>query len=504
MKLMELLADIGPVETAGNMDAEITGVQSDSRRVRRGDLFVAVRGEKADGCQFISDAISAGAAAVVCEETAGATLSVPHVRVSNARAALALLADCFHGRPSLRLKMAGVTGTNGKTTTSFLAASILEAAGIPTGVVGTVSYRFGSRELPAPNTTPGADELQELLAQMLQAGMKAVVMEASSHALTQHRTDGVAWDVAAFTNLTQDHLDYHKTMEAYFEAKKSLFLQLGTGGKKASAVLNRDDPRFEDLRQAAPAGVRILSYGFSPEADLRAEGSEATIRGCRFTLIDGGNRMEVSTPLCGAHNVSNSLAAAAMAMALGADLAAVARGIAAVASVPGRLQPVEIPAGPPRFSVFVDYAHTEDALRRVLGTLRPLTRGRLIAVFGCGGGRDRLKRPLMGRAVGELSDFSIVTSDNPRFEEPSAIVQEIVAGLGTRKNFRVTLDRREAIRGALAMAGDGDVVLLAGKGHETYQEIAGIRMPFDDRLVAREILESLRGASAREEATCKN
>lgn len=493
MNLRELLGAISPLETSGDTGADVLGVRGDSRRVRRGDLFVATRGAAADGHDYIADAVAAGAVAVVCEKRGAAPPGVAVIRVANSRRALARLADAFHGKPSTRLKMIGITGTNGKTTTSLLLASALEAAGIPTGVIGTLAVRFGNREIPAANTTPPADDLHDLLGQMVQAGIKAAVMEVSSHALHQGRTEGVAWDAAVFTNFTQDHLDYHGTMEAYYEAKQRLFESLGRGGKAGAAVLNAEDPRSAELRRATPSGVRTLLYGTAENAEVRATGVESTLDGSRFTLRAPGGNAEIRTPLFGAHNVANALAAAAAALALGVELSDAARGIAAVACVPGRLE--RVGAAP---SVFVDYAHTEDALRRVLQTLRPFTRGRLLLVFGCGGGRDRAKRPLMGRAAAELADFSFVTSDNPRFEAPEAIAEEILKGFGKRADRReMLLDRREAIRAALARAGPEDTVLIAGKGHETYQEARGVRQPFDDRAVAREGLAARRPGGTR-------
>ena len=483
MKLRDLLRFAKPLMVDGNLEAEVTGVRGDSRRVRKGDLFVAARGGATDGHDFIAEAVAAGAVAVVCEKRGAVSHGAALVHVADSRRALAQLADAFHGRPSSQLKVIGITGTNGKTTTSLLAASILDAAGMPAGVIGTLAVRFGDREIPATNTTPPADDLQDALGRMVQAGMKAVAMEVSSHALHQGRVEGVEWDAAVFTNLTQDHLDYHRTMDSYFSAKRRLFEKLGGGEKKASAVLNADDPRCAELRRSVPEGVPVFLYGSAVEATVRAIGVETSLGGSRFTLHTNAGETEVRTRLFGAHNVENCLAAAAAGMALGADLGAVARGIAAVTSVSGRLERVaENPA------VFVDYAHTEDALRRALQTLRPFTRGRLIIVFGCGGGRDHAKRPLMGRAAAELADFIFVTSDNPRFEEPGEIVEEIVKGFGNMGRFEKILDRRGAIGAALGMAREGDTVLLAGKGHETYQEARGVRNPFDDRAVAREFL----------------
>ena len=483
MKLRDLLRFAKPLMVDGNLDAEVTGVRGDSRRIRKGDLFVAARGGATDGHDFIAEAVAAGAVAVVCEKRGAVSHGAALIHVADSRRALAQLADAFHGRPSSQLKVIGITGTNGKTTTSLLAASILDAAGMPAGVIGTLAVRFGDREIPATNTTPPADDLQDALGRMVQAGMKAVAMEVSSHALHQGRVEGVEWDAAVFTNFTQDHLDYHRTMDSYFSAKRRLFEKLGGSGKKASAVLNADDPRCAELRRALPEGVPVFLYGSAAEATVRAIGIETSLGGSRFTLHTSAGETEVRTRLFGTHNVENCLAAAAAGMALGADLGAVARGIAAVASVSGRLERVaENPA------VFVDYAHTEDALRRALQTLRPFTRGRLIIVFGCGGGRDHAKRPLMGRAAAELADFIFVTSDNPRFEEPGEIVEEIVKGFGNMGRFEKILDRRGAIGAALGMAREGDTVLLAGKGHETYQEARGVRNPFDDRAVVREFL----------------
>ncbi|MCC7518188.1 MAG: UDP-N-acetylmuramoyl-L-alanyl-D-glutamate--2,6-diaminopimelate ligase [Verrucomicrobiae bacterium] len=489
MTLRDLLRVVAPLEASGDPLVEISGIRGDSRRVRQGDIFIAMRGEGADGHEFIADAVAAGAAAVVYEKRGAVPQGVPAVRVADGRRALARLADAFHGNPSSRLTMVGITGTNGKTTTSLLVASILEAADRPTGIIGTLAIRFGGREIPAANTTPPADDLHEALARMEQAGMKAVAMEVSSHALHQGRVEGVAWDAAVFTNFTQDHLDYHRTMDAYFTAKKRLFEKLGAGGKKGLAILNADDPRGEEMRRAVRAGVPALFYGESADAQVRASCVETGLDGSRFTLRAPQGETEIRTRLFGAHNTANCLAAAATGLALGADLPAVARGIAAVTSVPGRLERVgERPA------VFVDYAHTEDALRRALATLRPFARGQLLLVFGCGGGRDRAKRRLMGRAAAELADFSFVTSDNPRFEEPAEIADEILQGFGKQEGRREKiLDRRAAICAALARAGPEDVVLVAGKGHETYQEARGVRNPFDDRAVVRELIAAAKG-----------
>ncbi len=503
MKLKTLLSDIDAVEILGEIDVNAQRLHCDSRQVRPGDIFVAIRGEKTDGHQFIEQAVENGASIVVCEDEVGNFQSATVVRVSDSRKTLAHLAANFHSRPSEKMCAIGITGTNGKTTTSYLIAAILEAAGIPTGVIGTLAYRMGHRELPALNTTPSADELQLLLTQMLQAGMKAVTIEVSSHSLAQHRVDEMAWDAAVFTNLTRDHLDYHKDMESYFQAKKILFQQIGRGSKKAVAILNQDDPRSEDLRGALQKDVRLVTYGFSSSADVRAEimADALTIEKSRFTLIVQGQKIEISTLLCGAHNIFNCLAAAATGFALGHNLETIRKGIESVKNIPGRLERLE---GFQTFAVIIDYAHTDDALRRVLNALRSFTRGRLITVFGCGGNRDHSKRSLMGEAACELSDINILTTDNPRFEDPSAIVKEIAAGFKSRNNYQIVLDRRAAIRAALMTAREGDIVLLAGKGHETYQDVRGVRSPFDDREAASEILRDLLSKTAGREALWKN
>lgn len=491
MKLKMLLVDFSPLQVTGDLDVEISGVHADSRRIKKGGLFVAIRGDQSDGHDFISEAVSAGAGAVICEEVVINSSSVTQIVVKDAQIALAHVASRFHGNPSEKLKVVGVTGTNGKTTTTYLIASIFENANCPTGVLGTLAYRIGHREIPASHTTPPADEMQHLMAQMVNAGCKAAVMEVSSHALVQHRVDDVAWDAGVFTNLTQDHLDYHETMDAYFDAKKILFQRLGDGNKKASAILNLDDPRTSHLREAVRKESTVLTYGLSSEADVHAEKLQQSVEGCRFDLRYKKDRFAISIPLCGVHNVSNSLAAAATAFALGIESSAIRNGLESIKNVPGRLERVVNPMGDGSFSVFVDYAHTDDALRNVLKTLRPLTKGRLITVFGCGGNRDAGKRSLMGRVASEMSDVNIITTDNPRYEDPSVIAQQVVAGFGSRKNFEVILDRHEAIRAALSAAHQKDVVLIAGKGHETYQDVCGTRLAFDDRKIVSEILREI-------------
>jgi UDP-N-acetylmuramoyl-L-alanyl-D-glutamate--2,6-diaminopimelate ligase len=491
-KLKQLLAGIQTIQVIGSMDVEITGVRSDSRKIKKGGLFVAVRGETSDGHQFIGEAVGQGAAVVVCEKILGTFPAVTQIQVKDSREALARISAAYHDRPSEKLKVIGVTGTNGKTTTSYLVASILEAAGLSCGILGTISYKIGGRELPASNTTPGADEIQELLATMVHAGLKAVVMEVSSHALAQRRVENIAWDTGVFTNLTQDHLDYHGTMDSYFESKKLLFTSLGGTGKSVAAVLNAADTRTPAIVKSLSKDVRVLTYSIDGKSELRAESVQPSISGCKFTLVAGMTQTKVSTALCGEHNVYNCLAAAGAAISLGVDFATIQKGIESMKKVPGRLERVS-PDGHP-FTVFVDYAHTDDALRNVLQTLRPLTGKRLVVVFGCGGNRDPLKRPLMGRAASELADHSIVTTDNPRQEDPEKIMDQVSEGF-QGKAFERMVDRREAIGHAIDSAREGDVILIAGKGHESYQEIQGVRHPFDDRQVVRELLEDVGSAS---------
>lgn len=496
MKLKALLADIPHGDVSGDLDVDIHGVHSDSRRIKKGDLFIAIRGEKSDGHQFIEDAVKAGAAAIVVDEKSSSFHGVAKIQVSDCRLVLAKLAAKFYGHPSRQLKVVGITGTNGKTTTTYLVSGILEAAGLKTGIIGTITYKIGNRELPAPNTTPGADQLQELFTQMLHANLKAVVMEVSSHSLVQHRVEEIDWDAAVFTNLTRDHLDYHKTMEAYFDAKKILFKQLDPLRKKPAAILNFDDEKGPELTKILKPGVRSLSYGINAKADLRAENIEQSVNGCKFNLVSGGVTTRISTSLCGTHNVANCLAAAGTALSLGIDFTTIQKGLESVKNIPGRLE--RVPAAPETpFAVFVDYAHTDDALKNVLGTLKPLTKGKLIVVYGCGGNRDTTKRPLMAKVAEELADFSVVTTDNPRFEEPEEIIKQIVVGYSSSKNYETVVDRREGIAHAISLARPGDVVLLAGKGHETYQEVKGVKSPFDDRKIAAQILEQLnRGGEA--------
>jgi UDP-N-acetylmuramoyl-L-alanyl-D-glutamate--2,6-diaminopimelate ligase len=494
MMLEELIRSLDVDVRVGAMDVTVTGVTDDSRAVRAGHLFVAVRGGRVDGHEYVRKAAAAGAAALVVQTpmTAGmAELGVPVVSVADSRRAVGLLAGRFHGEPSSRLRLVGVTGTNGKTTTTYLCKAILEAAGRSVGLIGTVAYQIGNERLEASHTTPGAVELHGLLARMVAAGANAAVMEVSSHALALDRVAGCEFDVAVFTNLTQDHLDFHADLDDYFHAKLRLFTGLGASPAKPTpkrAVVNADDPRGDLVRKACPAPV--WTYALRQPADIRAEEVRLAIDGTAFLAVTPVGRFPVESRLVGEHNVSNALAAIGVALAEGIAPDHIRRGIRSVANVPGRFERVD--AGQ-NFTVIVDYAHTEDALVRLLDAARRLSAGRLITVFGCGGDRDRGKRPKMGRAAAERSDVVVLTSDNPRSEEPTAILREIEAGVrslspSSRARYQIIPDRRRAIEAAVDEARAGDTVLLAGKGHEDYQIVGGQRWHFDDREEAREAI----------------
>jgi UDP-N-acetylmuramoyl-L-alanyl-D-glutamate--2,6-diaminopimelate ligase len=464
-------------------DVEVAGIRYDSRKVTRGDLFVALRGLVVDGQTFIPQAIANGAKVVVLEDDAAFADSyfmhagVVKVVVADARKALALLAANFYNHPAKKLSLVGVTGTNGKTTTTHLIKAILERAGGKVGLIGTIAYMVGDRRLPATHTTPESLELNELLAGMVAQGCSAAVMEVSSHSLALHRVHGLQFRVGAFTNLTQDHLDFHGTMDRYVEAKQMLFD--GLDGS-AYAVVNADDDSAKKM--VARSQSHVLTYGTSPQADVRAENITLGVRGSEFTVQYGGAAMRVVSPLTGRFNVANMLAAFSTGLALGIDRSVIAEGIGSLPSVRGRFEQIASPAG---WTAIVDYAHTPDALENCLKTIHDVLpsskRGRIITVFGCGGNRDRGKRPQMGRIASELSDITVITSDNPRNEDPGMIIQEIRAGVRANTDVRVESDRHAAIALALGLAQPGDVVLVAGKGHEDYQVVGTIKHHFDDR-----------------------
>ena len=488
--LRTLLEALAEKDCRGRLPADIHGLTDDSRDVTAGGCFVAVRGLRADGHRFIPQALERGAGAIVAEPPDPVPgREVGRILVPDSREALPRLADAYFGHPSRALTVVGVTGTNGKTTTSYLVEALLRGRGLETGLIGTIQYAVGGRAREASQTTPDALELQGLLAEMVASGVGAVSMEVSSHALAQRRVDGIAFDVAIFTNLTQDHLDFHGTMERYAEAKARLFFELlREGGKPgAASVLNADDPVGADW--ARRLGGRVLTFGLAAGAGLSVfpRGHRSTLSGLTLEAETPVGGVTVTSRLIGEHNVLNLLGAIATGVALGLDPDRIARALTSVTAVPGRFE--QIDAGQD-FLVVVDYAHTPDALRRVLETARPLTPGRLGVVFGAGGDRDRRKRPLMGRVAADLADRAWITSDNPRSEDPEAIIDEVVAGMAPppREGYTRDADRREAIQDALGWARGGDTVVIAGKGHEPYQIVAGQTFPFDDREVAREIL----------------
>jgi UDP-N-acetylmuramoyl-L-alanyl-D-glutamate--2,6-diaminopimelate ligase len=488
MKYEELMkaARVRGAPPAG--DCEVTGVVCDSRLVRPGALFVAVPGSRQDGARFASDALQRGAVGIVaqCDPQPGLERRL-WIRVPDARAALAALASALFHRPTERLQVIGITGTNGKTTCAYLCDAILRAAGRRPGLLSTVEYRIGDRAIPAGRTTPEAAALQALLAQMVDAGCSSAVMEVSSHAADQQRVAGIDFDVGVFTNLTRDHLDYHGTLERYFAAKASFIRGLGRGAKRATAAINADDPWGRTLLGMEDLAASRLAYGLNGDAAVRACDIELGAHGARFEALTPWGRAAVGLRLMGRFNVSNALAALAACGALGVPLDAMCEALGGVASVPGRLERIPTRLG---FDVYVDYAHTDDALQKVLATLREITRRRLIVVFGCGGDRDTGKREPMGRVACALADYAVITSDNPRRENPVAIMDAVRRGFEDPSKCETIEDRAAAIRRALALAREGDVVLVAGKGHETVQEFAQTAVPFDDRVAVRRALET--------------
>lgn len=472
---------------------EATSVEYDSRRVKPGAVFVAMRGENSDGNRFIDQAIQAGAVAVVTDSpTEKPRQGVAWALVPHGRRALARISENFYKRPAERIAVTGITGTNGKSTTAFLIESILSAAGRKSALIGTIEYHVAGKTYPAPHTTPEALELARLFSDALGHGATDAVMEVSSHALAQQRVFGVPFDIAVFTNLTRDHLDYHKTMEEYFYAKRVLFEGCGTDPPRA-AITNLDDEYGAQLQDfSSKRSAIVLSYGWD-RGDFRAEKSEVTPQGTRFDMITPAEKVPIFSPLIGRVNVYNILAAAAACFARGCSSEAISRGVAALTHVPGRFQRVD--CGQP-FTVVVDYAHTDDALRNLTGLAREFVSragsgARVITLFGCGGDRDRAKRPLMGEAAGRGSDFVVLTSDNPRSEDPRAIINDALVGLQkSAARFAVEIDRRKAIALAIAEARPGDIVLLAGKGHEKVQVTRAGSLAFDDAEIAREVLQT--------------
>jgi len=491
VKLARLIEDLEPVSTRGNTGIEVKGIAVDSRRVSPGDLFVAVPGLRHDGAEFVSEARSRGAVAMVAGEfTSAVNGHLPQVRVKDPRRALGLLANRFFDYPAAALKMIGVTGTNGKTTVSLLAREVFEDAGIPTGLLGTIYYGIGPRRLPSRLTTPEPPRLQELLAEMKRARLTHAILEVSSHAVVQERLAGIEFSTGVFTNLSREHLDYHRTIDEYRAAKLRFFSAFRQGlipPEKKTVIVNLDDGLAQRILTALP--VPAVTYGFSPRADLSATRLELQQDGSRFTVRGRDGSFPVRINMPGRHNVANALAVVALALSEGIAPERISRALERCPGIPGRLERVETGRG---FDLFVDYAHTPDGLENVLKTLRRLGRRRLIVVFGCGGDRDPGKRPLMGRAAARWADRTIITSDNPRSEDPAAIIAAVRAGIprGTR-GVKTIEDRRAAIAEACRAARPGDAVLIAGKGHEREQIFADRVIPFDDREVARKILADL-------------
>ena len=466
-----------------------TGVTYDSRQVSPGTVFVALRGLKMDGAEFAQQAIAAGAAAVVSERAAVGLVGVPWITVADARLALAYLAAEFNGHPSHQMRVVGITGTNGKTTTGYLLSAILEAAGIKCGLMGTVLYRVGDRDFAATRTTPEAPDVQGFMREMLRSGCEACVMEVTSHALALRRVEGIRFAAGIFTNLTRDHLDFHAGMDDYFAAKRRLFEMLPDN---APAAINLDDPRAAALVEIVQ---RPVTYGLTKAANVSPGSLSYSLEGLQFDIRSPRGSIRVRSKLVGKPNVYNILAAVATAIELDVPVDAIEGGLERLAGVPGRFEIASSAADD--VTVVVDYAHTDDALRNLLETARPVAVRRLITVFGAGGDRDRTKRPLMGMVAARLSDVVVITSDNPRGEDPNRIIDEVKRGAEaeTRQSGAAILirpDRRDAIVHAVGMADPGDVVLVAGKGHEKYQEIGGRTFPFDDVEVAREALASRR------------
>ncbi|MFB3924447.1 MAG: UDP-N-acetylmuramoyl-L-alanyl-D-glutamate--2,6-diaminopimelate ligase [Syntrophales bacterium] len=505
MQLRDVLKNVEAIEVAGDLSGEVSSIHYDSRKCREGSLFVAVRGLKRDGHDYIREALARGAKYVVGEKAVPSAPGVTVIRVGNSRRTLGLLGRNFYRDPSACLSIIGVTGTNGKTTVTFLLESILKAAGSCVGVIGTINYRYGGKTIPAPNTTPESLDLQRVLREMADDGVNHVIMEVSSHALDLGRVDDCRFAVGIFTNLSQDHLDYHGTMENYFSAKKRFFRMLekdGNGRLRPGVILNVDDPWGRRLY--GEIAVDALTYGLEQGADVSADQIRLSADGITARLLLPGGQFAIRSSLIGKFNLYNVMAAAAACSFLHVPDRFIQVGIENMKTIPGRMEKVNLEGQP---VVFVDYAHTEDALKRVLQNISEFKKGRIITVFGCGGDRDRGKRPLMGKTSAQYSDLTIVTSDNPRTEDPLAIIAEIERGINSgaykkyaaeelggfgQKGYAVIVDRKSAIEKAISIAAPSDIVLIAGKGHESYQIVGGRTLPFDDRAVSREVLEGLR------------
>lgn len=486
MKLRDVLRGVPVDRTSGNTDIEIHGLSYTSKKIQPGFLFAALKGERTDGIRFIQEALDKGATAILSEEPAPPDFPLTWIQVRDAREALALCSANFYSHPSKKVKVVGITGTKGKTTQTYLLEAILKKARFLPGVIGTISYRFPDKEMPAERTTPEAPDLQKMFAEMLKRGATHCVIEVSSHALELKRVLGIEFDVVVFTNLSGEHLDYHHSMENYYEAKKKLFL--ANQNKKRMAVINSDDPWGKKLISEIPLGV--ITYGLEPSAIIRGEKFTLSREGVELTVRFPGGTLPLRSSLLGRPNLYNILAATSVALTLNVPHPAIREGISSLEGVPGRFEKITNSLG---INIFVDYAHTDDALRNLLETVQAQYPRRIILVFGAGGDRDRTKRERMGRVAGDLADWSIITSDNPRSEDPLAIIAEIENGIkktGENK-YEICPDRREAIKRALSLGREGDYILVAGKGHEDYQIIGHTIIPFNDAEVIKELLKEM-------------
>ena len=483
MKLNELCSSLKEHKSSDFLEKEIHGITHDSRKVKDGYVFVAIKGHKLDGHNFVTAALDKGASAIVVEKKIEVTPRVPQIVVTNTRQALASISSRFYGEPSSKMIVVGITGTNGKTTTSYLTKSIIEASGYKTGLIGTIQYQIGKRVIPAQETTPESVEIQSYLSEMLKSNIKYAVIEASSHALSQHRLDGVSFSSAIFTNLSMEHLDYHENIRDYRTEKLKLVKSLS---QEAFSILNADHNTSKHFAECTKS--KVIWYGMKrSRADVTAEIIDMSTNSTRILLNSPWGKKIINLKLIGKHNIYNALAAAANGLALGFTIDAIKTGIETLSTVPGRLETLNFGQD---FEVYVDFAHTHQALQVILSTLRAITKGRIILVFGCGGDRDRKKRPKMGHIAEKYSDVFWITSDNPRSEDPNNIIYEIQKGVSKEAYFRVQPDRKIAIEEALLEAQKGDVVIIAGKGHEQYQILKNTIIPFDDREVVRQALQN--------------
>lgn len=487
MQLKDLISNIDYRQIIGDTDTEITGLVYDSRKVNPGDLFFCIKGFEVDGHDFAYNAEESGAVAIVVENIQP-NLSATQIVVDDSRIAMAQISSAFFGHPTRKLKLVGITGTNGKTTTSFMVEMILRSAGYKTGLIGTIEYKIGDRRFSVDRTTPESLDLQLLFSQMVESGVDIAVMEVSSHAIDQSRICACDFDVVVFTNLSQDHLDYHETIDDYFKVKKRIFDEATS--RMVAQVINVDDEYGRQL--IGTDKNNQLRYSIKDKVEVYGRNIELRSDGTELELCTPLGHIHISLKLPGLYNVHNALAASAVAVAHNIDLDLIKQGLEMLENVPGRFERVDCGQ---EFTVIVDYAHTPDSLEKVLDAGRQLTKGRLITVFGCGGNRDKGKRPLMGKIAAEKSDYVIITSDNPRSENPMQIIEAIMSGINDseRAHFKVEEDRKAAIKMALNWANVGDFVVIAGKGHETGQEIAGTKIPFDDVQVARKILREMVG-----------